>query len=139
MGALLSGVDHRIGSYVLMFADGGVVEHLLESPDDSFGAELTGSARQRWIAVMEPLESLYFVGHAAPSALLFQNGRHDEVITRVSADRLHAFASDPKNIRWYDAGHDPTPDAPEVWCDQAKWLRDRLELSSSAVVECDQI
>lgn len=139
MGAALSGIEHRIGSFNLMFADGGMVEHLLESPDREFGASLGGPARERWLTAMEPLESLYFVRHAAPSKLLFQNGLRDEAIARVSADRLHEMASDPKEVRWYDSGHDPTPDAPEVWCDQAAWLKEQLELSSSAVVECSQV
>lgn len=138
MGGALSGVEHRIGSFNLMFADGGVVEHLLETPDREFALSLVGDERTPWLATMEPLESLYFVRHAAPSALLFQNGLHDEEVAEVSARRFQEIASDPKDIRWYDSGHDPTPDAPEVWCDQAKWLKDRLELSSLDVVECSQ-
>ena len=139
MGAALSGIEHRIGSFVLMFADGGNVEHLLETPDRSFGATLSGAEREHWLVAMEPLESLYFVRHAAPSWLFFQNGLHDESIAEVSATRLHEAATEPKLVRWYDSGHDPTPDAPEVWCDQAQWLKDRLELSSSSVVECGQV
>jgi uncharacterized protein len=137
MGGALSGIEHRIGSYNLMFADGGVVEHVLETPNRDF-APLSGAELDRWLATMEPLESLYFVRHAAPSAFLFQNGLHDEEIAEVSARRLHEMASEPKDIRWYDSGHDPTPDAPEVWCEQAEWLKDQLELSSSDVAECSQ-
>lgn len=137
MGGALSGIEPRIGSYNLMFADGGVVEHVLETPNREF-SPLSGAELDRWLTTMEPFESLYFVRHAAPSAFLFQNGLHDEEIAEVSARRLHEMASEPKDIRWYDSGHDPTPDAPEVWCEQAAWLKEQLELSSSDVAECSQ-
>jgi dienelactone hydrolase len=136
MGGTLSGIEHRITSYVLMFADGGLVEHALETPDPSFREALSGGARDRWIAALEPLEGLYFAPHAAPSAFLFQSGLHDEEVAAVSARRLQDVASEPKESRWYDSGHDPTPDAPEVWCDQARWLQQQLRLASSSVDEC---
>ena len=81
----------------------------------------------------------HFVRHASPSVLFFQNGRTDGVIAEASARRLHDAASDPKVVMWYDSGHDPTPGAPDVWCDQAKWLQEWLEISFSAVEECQQV
>jgi fermentation-respiration switch protein FrsA (DUF1100 family) len=139
IAAQLAGVEHRIGSFVLMSSDGGAVEHWT-GPDDASGplASLTADARDAYLAAMEPIEPLYFIAQAAPSALLFQAGEHDDVIQRVDAERLHAAASEPKDIRWYDSGHDPTPDAPEVWCEQAQWLQERLSLASAAVPECDR-
>ena len=137
MGAQLAGIERRMKAYVLMFCDGGAVEHFL-GPDDANGelAALSQSERAAWIDAMEPIESLYFIGHAAPAALLVQSGLQDEEILREDAERLQHEASEPKDIRWYESGHDPTPDAPEVWCEQAEWLRDQLRLASAAVPEC---
>jgi dienelactone hydrolase len=138
MGATLAGLEHRIRAFVLMYADGGVVEHLFESPDASFREAVTGADREQWVTAMEPLEGLYYVLHASPSAILFQSGLHDESVASVSAHRLQDAASQPKELRWYDSGHDPTPDAPEVWCDQGRWLADQLGLHDADVEECAQ-
>jgi dienelactone hydrolase len=136
MGGVLAGVEPRIGAYAFMFGDGGLVEHALETPDAGFTAALSDAALDAWLRTMEPLESLYFIPFASRSRLLFQNGRYDDTVAEVSARRFQEYASDPKDIRWYDSGHDPTPDAPEVWCDLAKWLKVELELSSSDIAEC---
>jgi predicted esterase len=135
MGVQLAGIEHRIGSFVLMYCDGGVVEHFT-GPDGAEGelARLAKAQSGAWIKVMEPIEPLYFVGHAAPSALFFQNGTRDEVVLPEDAKRLHAAASEPKEVHWYDTGHEGAP--PEVWCDQAEWLKGRLELTSSDIPEC---
>ena len=124
MGALLAGVEHRIRAYVIDVGDGGLVEHLTGS-DDAQGdlADLNPAARDAWLAAMEPIEPLYFVRHAAPSALLFQSARNDTLVTTDDAERLHQQASEPKEIIWYDSGHGLPL---EAWCDQAAWLREHL-------------
>ena len=35
---------------------------------------------------------------------LFQNGRRDSNV--ADAERYHQVATEPKTIKWYDAGHD---------------------------------
>jgi dienelactone hydrolase len=134
MGSELAGIEHRIGSYVLMHCEGGAVEHFA-GPDDADGplTAIPVAQRDAWVAAMEPIEPLYFIGHAAPSALLLQAGTRDEEILRSDAERLHEAASDPKDVRWYDSTHDP---APEEWCDMAAWLGERLSLESSRIPEC---
>jgi hypothetical protein len=135
MGAQLAGIERRIGSYVLMFCEGGMVEHFT-GPDDAEGplADMPPEERDEWTAAMEPIEPLYFVRHAAPSALLIQNALHDESIRAEDAERLHEHASQPKEIRWYDSGHEDAP--AEAWCDQAMWLHSRLDLASADLAEC---
>jgi dienelactone hydrolase len=135
MGGVLAGIEPRIHLFALMFGDGGVVEHTLEGPEGPGAVPLSGAALDSWLKAMEPVESLYFIPHAT-ATLLFQNGLHDESIAEVSARRFQEVASEPKDVRWYDSGHDPTPDAPEVWCDLAKWLKAELELSSADIAEC---
>jgi hypothetical protein len=77
-GAGPAGVEHRIRAYVLDVADGGLVEHLTGA-DDASGElqQLNAEARDAWLAAMEPIEPIYFVRHAAPSAIFFQSARHD--------------------------------------------------------------
>lgn len=129
IGAGLAGVEHRVRAYALAVADGGLVEHFT-GPDDAAGelSRLPADARAAWIEAMEPIEPLYFVRHAAPSALLFQSARKDELIPLADAERLHHHASEPKVVAWYDSGHVLPIKA---WCDQVDWLRAHLEFDEA--------
>lgn len=131
MGGQLAGVEHRIRAYVLDVADGALVEHFTGS-DDQNGelSRLTPDAREAWLAAMEPIEPLYFIGHAAPSALFLQSARHDMLVTAEDSERLHEQASEPKEVVWYDSDHFLPPQA---WCDQAEWLRSHLEFAEGPV------
>jgi len=55
--------------------------------------------------------------------LLMVNGRNDRTIRPEQAERLFAAAAQPKEIRWWDAGHYLPPAASD---DAAKWLRAQL-------------
>jgi hypothetical protein len=99
---------------------GGAVpleEYLAQAPPE-FHDELE--------VVLGKSDPLRYVGHAAPSALLFQNGRRDEIVPQVALQTLAREGSDPKDVRWYDSGHVPTERA---WDDSRRWLAQRLELS----------
>jgi fermentation-respiration switch protein FrsA (DUF1100 family) len=55
--------------------------------------------------------------------LLMVHGRTDRTVTPAQAQRLYAAATEPKELRWWDAGH-YLPTA--AIADAAEWLRDRL-------------
>jgi uncharacterized protein len=107
MGGLLAGVEDRLKAYVLAVGDGGLVSHFT-GPDDANRPEVQSfpaEQREQWLQAMRPIEPINFVGKAAPAALLFQAGRHDELIPRQDTRRWYQAASQPKQLRWYDAGH----------------------------------
>ena len=107
MGGLLAGVEDRLKAYVLAVGDGGLVSHFT-GPDDVNRPEVLAfpaEQRERWLQAMRPIEPINFVGKAAPAALLFQAGRHDELIPEQDTRRWYQAASQPKELRWYDAGH----------------------------------
>ncbi len=56
-----------------------------------------------------PLDTIHYVGHVAPAAILFQGGKADTVIGRTEMEELYAAASDPREIRWYEGGHGLLP------------------------------
>jgi dienelactone hydrolase len=101
MGALLAGIERRISTFVLAVGDGGLVAHST-GPDDTFANQ---AGFDRWLAAMNPIEPIRFVGNAAPATLYLQSGRFDELVPPADAVRLHEAASEPKTIQWYDAGH----------------------------------
>jgi dienelactone hydrolase len=117
-GAITAGVEHRIRFYDLL-AGGAlpVSNYVAQSPKDSRGEveDLLGET-----------DPLHFVAMAAPSSLLFQDGRHDEVVPRKALVGLERSASKPKQLRWYDSGHVPSQRA---WTDSLEWLSQRLGLT----------
>ena len=55
--------------------------------------------------------------------LLLVNGRRDTTTRPAQAERLFAFAEEPKRLVWYEGGHWPPPSAIE---DAAEWTTGRL-------------
>jgi hypothetical protein len=56
---------------------------------------------ERSRAIVETIAPVYYVGHAAPSALFYETGDKDFGSPRESAGRLFKAASEPKVIRWW--------------------------------------
>jgi len=116
-GAIAAGVEHRIRFYDLLA--GGAL------PVSSYTATAPKDNRAEFEDLLGKTDPLRFVALAAPSSLLFQDGRHDEVVPRKALVRLERSASKPKELRWYDSGHVPSQSA---WQDSRKWLSERLDL-----------
>ena len=129
MGGLLAGVEHRIKAYGLMVGDGGLATHFMEDGKPMGGFEtIPAGMRSRWLEAMEPIDSIYYVGHAAPSALFFQNARHDSLVTEADALAYQAAGSEPKRIEWYDSGHGlPT----RAYLDMVSWLAEQISIDDS--------
>jgi uncharacterized protein len=107
MGGLLAGLEHRLKAYVLAAGAGGLVSHFT-GPNGTYTQELQSlpaKQRQRWLQAMRPIEPINFVGRAAPAALLFQAGTRDELVPQQATRRYYQAASQPKQLRWYAAGH----------------------------------
>jgi dienelactone hydrolase len=116
-GALFAGVERRLKTYILASADGGITTRFTgaNAPAPPPGQEERARA---WLAAMQPIEGLRFV-HRANAPIFFQNGRQDPVVTPERAEALHAAATGPKEVRWYDAPHALNPAA---YVDQLRWL-----------------
>jgi predicted alpha/beta hydrolase len=121
IGGVLSGVERRIGSHVLM-AGTGSFTHVaaLNMPF------LKGQALERYARVMEPIDPAYYVGRAAPSALFFQFGLGDDFSDREVFEQYAEAASQPRLVRWYDTDHYFENAAGRS--DRLEWLQSRLGL-----------
>jgi hypothetical protein len=73
------------------------------------------------------------IGDFAPRPLLFVNATRDERIPRAAAEALHAAARDPKEIAWFDCGHNDLPGAglKTMWTFLAKHLDVQAERAAS--------
>jgi poly(3-hydroxybutyrate) depolymerase len=127
MGSLFVGIERRLAAAALFVADGGLVAHFTDEDGTPLGplADASASERARWLAAMQPIEPINFVGLAAPTALYFQNGRTDQLVSVEDANALHGAASQPKTVQWYDAGHGLTPAAR---VDRLNWVMAQLRL-----------
>ena len=115
-GALFAGVERRLKTYILASADGGAT---VRWRDPATPRPPVPEERMRaWLAAMDPIEGYRFVGRAnAP--IFFQNGRRDQPVPPARAEALHAAATGPKEVRWYDAEHALNAAA---YVDQLRWL-----------------
>jgi dienelactone hydrolase len=128
VGGILSAVEKRINSFVLMagvFAD----EEYVFDPDNPemlkvrkrIGDE-TLRAFFRKYAFDDPV---HFVGHSAPAHVFLQFGRQDKPIPLTRARRFYDLFSEPKKIAFYDSGHALDGKAR---LERAEWLVRRLHL-----------
>jgi dienelactone hydrolase len=128
MGGLLAGVEKRIKAFALVVGDGGLVTHFT-GEDDAETSPLLGISPEQeklWRTWMEPIEPLRWVGRAAPSHLLFQNGRKDKLVPPADGKAYQEAGSQPKTIRWYRGGHGLNEQAIR---DRHAWLAAELGLA----------
>lgn len=118
MGGQFAGVEKRAKAHVLMAGYADMSRHQAEMSKRFFHTPV-----EEFLRVASPLDGVHFVGDAAPSALLLQFARRDEVITEDDATLYFNAARQPKEIRWYDAGHEFNQAALH---DRANWLGEKL-------------
>jgi dienelactone hydrolase len=121
-GAILAGVEPRIRAFVFM--SGG------EDTIDEFMALVSPEQQNEVRPLLEDTDGVKFIGQANPARLLFQAGRRDEVVPRDALETLIRAGSEPKEVKWYDAGHALNTKAQR---DQLDWLADVLEIEGPSV------
>jgi hypothetical protein len=68
---------------------------------------------------------------SAPAELLYQNGLQDEFVRREDAECFQLAGSEPKEIRWYQRGHDL---GEEAHLYQAAWFAQRIGIDADRYV-----
>jgi hypothetical protein len=72
------------------------------------------------------IDTVDYVDNLAPTRLLIQGAEYDSIIPRSELELLYAEASEPKEIRWYDADHDLGEPAAR---DRIAWIVEQLSMS----------
>lgn len=128
VGGILSAVEKRINSFVLMAGGFADEEYVFDADNAEMvklrqrvGDEAIRAYFQKY-AWDDPIN---FIGHSAPAAVFLQFGRQDKPITEKMARRYHELFAEPKRMSFYDAGHALDAAARR---DRADWLRQRLSL-----------
>ena len=130
IGGVLAGVEKRINAYALVVG-GASLDDLVRSGTSPMALRaaklLTPEQIDHNLEILAPLDPVHYVGHAAPAALLFQNGRQDKGVPEASARRYQEAGSEPKRIQWYDAGHGLNTQAVR---DRTEWLHEHLGIDA---------
>ncbi len=114
-GAILSGVEPRIGSFVLI--SGGA---------DPVAAYVRGAGpalREQLIPLLQQVDPLRWIRQARPGTIFFQDGKRDEVVPHRALVGLIRAAPKPQRVRWYDTSHSPNG---REQTDAIAWLAKRL-------------
>jgi predicted esterase len=117
--AALAGVDHRIKGALIQ---SGRAHHAVAvSPVCQNIGRKKFLAWRRAYAAIDPVR---YVPTAAPVPLFFQNGRADPGSPAADVDAYVRAASQPKQQRWYEAGHELNENARR---DAEAWLVELLK------------
>lgn len=124
MGSGFVGIESRLAAAALVVGDGGLVSHFTDAKGSAIGpfADIPAAQRDRWLTAMRPIEPIRFLA-GAKAALLFQNGRQDQLVTIEDAEALHRSAPVGATIRWYEGGHGLTAEASTF---RFRWLSEKI-------------
>ena len=119
-GGILSGVEKRIKAYCLMagtpsFSDWSLTYWSFAKTDDEKAA---------YRKAMDSLDPIHYVPNAKPAAVFFQFAKNDRFIPESAATDFYSAASEPKQIKQYDATH--SLDA-AAQTDRMEWLLEQLK------------
>jgi dienelactone hydrolase len=129
-GAILSATDKRLKTCVLI---GGVAagEDIWNSPDPdlvAYKSRVPEATLKKYVEVNSVLDAVRYVPYASPTPLLLQFARYERYFDEASMKKYEKAASNPKQVFWYDTGHEVNDFRALV--DRAQWLQKYLSLQS---------
>ena len=119
-GVLAGSLDKRPTHYVIMAATPRFPDWYLYLP------KLEGDAREAFIAQMSEIDPITHVGNLSPAPILFQFATNDFHVPTERAEEFFNAAQEPKEMRWYEAGHGLNEKASQ---ERKQWLINTLALS----------
>jgi dienelactone hydrolase len=120
-GVLMGSVDQRPTCYVVMAATPRFPDWFLYYP------ALEGEPRQTFIDQMTDFDPQTHIARLAPKPVLFQFSEDDFHVPVERAQAFYDATADPKEMRWYKAGHGLNDDAT---LERVAWLSEKLSLSA---------
>lgn len=118
-GVLAGSIDQRPTHYVIMAATPRFPDWYLYLP------KLEGETRDAFIRQMSEIDPIAHVANLSPAPILFQVATDDPHVPRERAEEFFAKAKEPKEIKWYQAGHGLNEAAT---LDRKAWLKEKLTL-----------
>ncbi len=114
---LAGSLDRRPTHYVVLAATPRFPDWYLYSPP------LEGQPREAFIRQFSALDPITHIPTLSPASVLFQFGTDDPHVPKERAEEFFNAAQEPKEIRWYESGHELNADAA---ADRTSWLKKKL-------------
>ena len=139
MSAVVAGVDDRFKCFVFEGGELGMTFHYRGTigPDRKDRESATPDELMKALEDIAPYDAIHYMGHIK-AATLFQSGRLDVGVSETEATYFYEAASGPKQITWYNTGHDMGYD-PTVLKDRAKFLQKQLGLKPPMPLLCAEL
>ena len=118
-GVLAGSLDQRPKYYVVMAATPHFPDWYLYLP------KIEDEVRAAFIKQMSAIDPVVHVSNLSPASILFQFGTDDPHVPQERAKEFFATANEPKDIKWYEAGHGLNDDAS---VDRKAWVKKALGL-----------
>jgi hypothetical protein len=134
-GSILSAVDRRMKTSVLMAGVAEIGDILLRGDDPSLVDLCKGQPvgqLEKYAQVTGDIDAIHFVGHAAPIPLLLQFANYEQYFDKTSMQHYVSAASEPKRVLYYDTGHDLND--PQSLEDRYDWLVKYITLRREPVI-----
>jgi cephalosporin-C deacetylase-like acetyl esterase len=110
IGAILGGVEPRLKACVLVVGGGNMTLMIQKSQHPSIPS-IREYIKAQNISyhiiqeIMDPVDPINFIDKISPRPILMHNGRFDDIVPAESGLLLFEKAKEPKEIFWYDSGH----------------------------------
>jgi len=134
-GAILSSVDRRLKTVVLMAGVPAEATILMESDDPDYVGFRQSTPKEQldnYFRIVSPLDAINYVPHAAPTPLLFQFARFEQYFNEAAMQSYARAASEPRVVLWYDTGHGLNDVRPLI--DRANWLQKHIGMKPVASI-----
>ncbi|HLO13590.1 MAG TPA: dienelactone hydrolase family protein [Anaerolineales bacterium] len=118
-GVLAGSLDRRPTQYVVMAATPRFPDWYL------YGPKLEGEAREAFIRQMSDIDPIAHVPNLSSAQVFFQFATEDFHVPKERAEEFFAAANEPKEMKWYEAGHGLNEEATR---DRKAWLKQKLGL-----------
>jgi cephalosporin-C deacetylase-like acetyl esterase len=111
LGGIFIGVEPRIKAAALLVAGGNMSLMIMESMHAAIPAirEYLAESGISYIELQElldPVDPINFIANFSPRPVVFHLGKYDRVVPAEAGEQLYEAAGEPKQIYWYDSGHD---------------------------------
>jgi dienelactone hydrolase len=123
-GVLAGSLDKRPTHYVIMAATPRFPDWYLYAP------KLEGEVREAFVRQMAAIDPITHVGKLSPAPILFQFAADDFHVPRERAEEFFDAAGEPKEIRWYQAGHGLNEEAK---VERLAWITNSLSLIKNSL------
>ncbi len=111
IGGIFIGVEPRVKAAVLVVPGGNMSLMIRESmhpaiPPIREHLKKIGMSYEELQRIMDPVDPINFIHLFAPRPVQFHCGKHDKIVPAEAGRQLYEKAGEPKEIYWYDSGHD---------------------------------